>query len=209
MTKNVADMVLADDNFATIVAAVERGPADLRQYPQGYPVPALQQRQRSALAIFGATVLGFTILKPVHILWINLMTDYLPGSGAGHGRRGEGRDETGSPADTKEGIFAGGLAFDVIFQGIVITVITLTAYFVGHYIEAGVWEIADSADGMTMAFLTLSMTEIFHSFNMRSRTQSIFTIKEPEQVSVAVSAGILRHYHLCDLHPVPVGSVRV
>lgn len=175
VTKNVADMVLADDNFATIVAAVGEGRRiydNIRKAIQFL----LSSNVSEVLSIFGATVLGFTILKPVHILWINLLTDTFPALALGM-EDAEKDVMKRDPRPKKEGIFAGGLAFDVIFQGIVITVITLTAYFVGHYIEAGVWEIADSADGMTMAFLTLSMTEIFHSFNMRSRTQSIFTIK--------------------------------
>ena len=82
------------------------------------------------------------------------------------------------PRPKEEGLFADKMAFDVIFQGIMISVITLVAYFVGHYIETGVFEITESLDGMTMAFLTMSMTEIFHSFNMRSRKHSIFTIKK-------------------------------
>lgn len=66
------------------------------------------------------------------------------------------------------------MGFDVFYQGVWVTVLTLGSYFIGHYIEAGRWEIVNSADGMTMAFLTLSMVEIFHSFNMRSRRSSIF-----------------------------------
>ena len=176
VTKNVADMVLADDNFATIVAAVGEGRRiydNIRKAIQFL----LSSNVSEVLSIFGATVLGFTILKPVHILWINLLTDTFPALALGM-EDAEKDVMKRDPRPKKEGIFAGGLAFDVIFQGVVITVITMTAYFVGHYIEAGVWEIAESADGMTMAFLTLSMTEIFHSFNMRSRKQSIFTIKK-------------------------------
>ena len=81
------------------------------------------------------------------------------------------------PRSPKEGIFSGGVGFHVAVQGIAVTVITLASYLIGHYLEAGVWEITNSADGMTMAFLTLSMTEIFHSFNMRSLNQSVFTLK--------------------------------
>ena len=69
------------------------------------------------------------------------------------------------------------LSIDIIWQGFMIGIITIIAYVVGHYIESGIWEVVNSKDGMTMAFLTMSMAEIFHSFNLRSRTQSIFTIK--------------------------------
>ena len=65
----------------------------------------------------------------------------------------------------------------MVFQGLIVSILTLTAYLLGHYMEAGIFEIVDSPDGMTMAFLTLSMTEIFHSFNMRSRRSSLLQIK--------------------------------
>lgn len=81
------------------------------------------------------------------------------------------------PRDAGEGIFAGGLGVHVVLQGVSVALITMAAYLVGHYMEAGVWEFTDSADGMTMAFLTLSMAEIFHSFNMRSLKKSLFSIK--------------------------------
>jgi Ca2+-transporting ATPase len=80
------------------------------------------------------------------------------------------------PRNAKDGIFAGGMGFDIAYQGIIITILTLLAYFIGHFIESGNWEVMNSPDGMTMAFLTLSMVEIFHSFNMRSRRDSIFTM---------------------------------
>lgn len=69
------------------------------------------------------------------------------------------------------------MAFDVAAQGILVTVLTLLSYFIGHFIESGKWEIVNSPDGMTMAFLTLSLVEIFHSFNMRSRRASVFSMK--------------------------------
>lgn len=81
------------------------------------------------------------------------------------------------PRDAKDGIFSGGMGLDIAVQGIIITGLTMLSYFVGHWIEAGVWEVTDSLDGMTMAFLTLSMVEIFHSFNMRSRRKSVFSLK--------------------------------
>ena len=79
-----------------------------------------------------------------------------------------------SPRDPKEGIFAGGMGFDVFFQGAIVTVLVMISYLIGHYIESGVWEFVNSPDGTTMAFLTLSMVEIFHSLNMRSRRGSLF-----------------------------------
>lgn len=80
------------------------------------------------------------------------------------------------PRSSKEGIFSGGIGISVFYQGLAVSILTLLAYFVGHFLEYGRWEIAESADGMTMAFLTMSMAEIFHSYNMRSHKGSIFTL---------------------------------
>ena len=175
VTKNVADMVLADDNFATIVSAVEEGRriySNIRKAIQFL----LASNLAEVLAIFFATLLGFTILEPVHLLWINLITDCFPALALGM-EKIEADIMKKAPRDPKEGIFAGGMGFDVFFQGAVVTVLVLTSYFIGHYIESGAWEITNSADGTTMAFLTLSMVEICHSLNMRSRRGSLFTMK--------------------------------
>ncbi len=172
VTKNVADMVLADDNFATIVSAVEEGRRiydNIRKSIQFL----LSSNLSEVLSIFIATVLGFTILKPVHILWINLITDCFPALALGM-EKGEKDLMFRKPRSSKEGIFSGGVGFDVAYQGAMVTALTLTAYFIGHYIESGKWEFVNSPDGMTMAFLTMSMAEIFHSFNMRSQRGSIF-----------------------------------
>lgn len=175
VTKNVADMVLADDNFATIVTAVEEGRRiydNIRKAIQFLLASNLSE----VISIFTATILGFTILKPVHILWINLITDCFPALALGM-EKGERNIMKRQPRSSKDGVFAGGVGFDVAYQGVLVSVVTLAAYFIGHFIEAGRWEIVDSADGMTMAFLTMSMAEIFHSFNMRSQRGSIFHMK--------------------------------
>ncbi len=174
VTKNVADMVLADDNFATIVSAVEEGRriyANMRKAIQFL----LASNLAEVLAIFFATMIGFTILQPVHLLWINLITDCFPALALGL-EKIEPDIMKRKPRDPKEGIFAGGMGFDVFFQGAIVTVLVLISYLVGHRIESGVWEFVNSPDGTTMAFLTLSMVEIFHSLNMRSRRGSIFTL---------------------------------
>lgn len=174
VTKNVADMVLADDNFATIVSAVEEGRriyANIRKAIQFL----LASNLAEVLAIFFSTMIGFTILKPVHLLWINLITDCFPALALGL-EKSEADIMKKKPRDPKEGIFAGGMGFDVFFQGAVVTVLVMISYLVGHRIESGAWEFVNSADGTTMAFLTLSMVEIFHSLNMRSRRGSIFKV---------------------------------
>ena len=175
VTKNVADMVLADDNFATIVSAVEEGRRiydNIRSSIQFL----LSSNLSEVITIFIATLLGFTIFEPVHLLWINLITDCFPALALGM-EKGERDIMKRQPRDSKEGIFAGGMGFDCVYQGLMVTVLTLLAYFFGTN-KLGVQLAVGTADeihlnGMTMAFLTLSMAEIFHSFNMRSRRQSI------------------------------------
>ena len=174
VTKNVADMVLADDNFATIVGAVEEGRRiydNIRKAIQFL----LGSNMSEVISIFAATLMGFTILKPVHLLWINLVTDCFPALALGM-EKAEGDIMRRRPRPAKDGIFAGGMGFDIAYQGVLISALVLAAYFVGHYIETGVWTITDSADGTTMAFLTMSMAEICHSFNMRSLRGCIFTM---------------------------------
>lgn len=175
VTKNVADMVLTDDNFAAIVSAVEEGRRiydNIRKAIQFL----LASNLAEVLAIFLAALLGFTILEPVHLLWINLITDCFPALALGM-EKSEGDIMNRPPRGSEEGIFADGMGFDVFFQGAVVTGLVMLSYLLGHYYESGVWAFVDSKDGTTMAFLTLSMVEIFHSLNMRSRRGSIFRMK--------------------------------
>ena len=175
VTKNVADMVLADDNFATIVSAVEEGRriyANIRKAIQFLLASNLSE----VLSIFFATLLGFTILEPVHLLWINLITDCFPALALGM-EKSEADSMKKPPRDPREGIFAGGMALDVFFQGAIVTVLVVISFIIGEFLESGSWAFVNSRDGTTMAFLTLSMVEIFHSLNMRSRRGSIFSLK--------------------------------
>ena len=161
VTKNVADMVLADDNFATIVGAVEEGRRiydNIRKAIQFL----LGSNMSEVISIFVATLLGFTILQPVHLLWINLVTDCFPALALGM-ERAEADIMQRRPRDAKAGVFAGGMGFDIAYQGLLVSILTLMSYFVGHFIESGVWEITNSPDGTTMAFVTMSMAEIFRS----------------------------------------------
>ena len=176
VTKSVADMILTDDNFATIVSAVGEGRRiydNIRKAIQFL----LSANLAEVLAVFSATLMGFTILKPVHILWINLITDTLPAIALGM-EDAEKDVMNHPPRSRKESIFADGLGFDIAFQGLVIAAVTIFSFFAGHRLESGAWAIAESPAGMTMAFLTLSMIEIFHSFNMRSRSLSLFSLKK-------------------------------
>ena len=195
VTKNVADMVLADDNFATIVAAVGEGRRiydNIRKAIQFL----LASNMSEVLGVFFATLLGFVLLNPVHLLFINLVTDCFPALALGM-EKAEPDTMRRPPRNSKDGIFAGGLGFDVIYQGVLVTVITLTAYLIGSSFEFGHhWFEAlrlagESGHGMTMAFLTMSMCEIFHSFNLRSARKSVFTLKGQNKVLWAAMLGSL------------------
>lgn len=221
VTKNVADMVLADDNFATIVAAVGQGRRiydNIRKAIQFL----LSSNLSEVLSIFIATMFGFTILKPTHLLWINLITDTFPALSLGM-ENAEKDIMQRKPRSSKDGIFAGGLGVDAVWQGVMVSVLTLAAYFLGNLMSVnelfhagvisqelmntistfpmtffavesegvravlealsvtghGIYDNAYElihANGMTMAFLTMSMSEVFHSFNMRSQRKSVFTL---------------------------------
>jgi Ca2+-transporting ATPase len=169
-------MILTDDNFATIVSAVGEGRRiydNIRKAIQFL----LSANLAEVLAVFAATLMGFSILKPVHILWINLITDTFPAIALGM-EEAEKDVMRRPPRDRKESIFSDGLGFDIVFQGFIIAAVTVFSFFVGCRMEMGRWMIAESQVGMTMAFLTLSMIEIFHSFNMRSRLTSLFSMKK-------------------------------
>jgi len=192
VTKNTADMVLADDNFATIVTAVGEG---RRIYDNirkciGF---LLSSNLAEVMAILVATILGFTLLKPVHLLWINLITDTLPAVALGM----EAADSDimqRNPRKKNEGIFSDGLGWKVLVHGALLAAVTLAAYFVGTYMECGAVTMdtlhANSLQGTTMAFLTMSIAEIFHAYNSRS-DKSIFTLHSHNKVLWAAMLGSL------------------
>ncbi|MBO5892484.1 MAG: cation-translocating P-type ATPase [Oscillospiraceae bacterium] len=197
VTKNVADMVLADDNFATIVAAVGEGRRiydNIRKAIQFL----LASNMSEVLGVFFATLMGFVLLNPVHLLFINLVTDCFPALALGM-EEAEPDTMNRPPRNSKDGIFSGGLGFDIVYQGVLVTAITLIAYLIGAFFEfshIGNWFTAlrgfgESGHGMTMAFLTMSMCEIFHSFNLRSQRKSIFSLKKQNKVLWAAMFGSL------------------
>lgn len=167
VTKNVSDMVLADDNFASIVHAVEEGRRiydNIRKAIQFL----LSSNLSEVVSLFVATIMNFQLFSPIHILWINLVTDAFPAIALGM----EDAEEdimTRPPRSPKEGIFAQGLGISIIYQGAAIAILTLIAYLIGS--KYG------HTTAMTMAFLTMSTCEVFQSLNMRSITKSIFTLK--------------------------------
>ncbi len=173
VTKNVADMVLADDNFATIVSAVGEGRRiydNIRKAIQFL----LGSNLSEVVSIFFATIMNFTILRAPHLLFINLVTDCFPALALGL-EKPEENIMRRKPRSKNDGVFAGGLGFDCAYQGIIVSVLTIIAFYIGEYLETGhlvLRNIADSGEGMTMAFFTMAMCEIFHSFNMRSQRGS-------------------------------------
>ena len=195
VTKNVADMVLADDNFATIVSAVGEGRRiydNIRKAIQFL----LASNMSEVLGVFGATLIGFTLLNPVHLLFINLVTDCFPALALGM-EEAEPDTMKRPPRDSKDGIFSGGLGVDVVYQGVLVTVITIVAYLIGAFMDPAVGSFAAlraagvSEHGMTMAFLAMSMCEIFHSFNLRSQRKSIFSLKSHNKILWAAMLGSL------------------
>ncbi|MGI6217826.1 MAG: HAD-IC family P-type ATPase, partial [Coriobacteriales bacterium] len=182
VTKNVADMVLADDNFATIISACEEGRRiydNIRKCIQFL----LSSNLAEVISVFVASMVGFTILKPTHLLWVNLITDSLPALAMAN-EKAEPDIMKRKPRAASDGIFAGGMGADTAFQGIVISILILISFWIGfkaQYPTKGldflVSNPENSVEGMTMAFLTLSMVEMFHSLNMRSMRGSIFKLK--------------------------------
>ncbi len=182
VTKNVADMILADDNFATIVAAVGEGRRiydNIRKCIQFLLASNLSE----VLSIFFATLMGFTLFSPVHLLWINLVTDCLPALALGMEKPERDIMER-KPRKADEGVFSGGVGFAVVYQGVLLTAITLASYYIGHDVlfphhiaKFGTLPYTAGELGTSMAFLTLALGEIVHSFNLRSLTGSVFKMK--------------------------------
>ena len=144
------------------------------------------------LGVFCSTLMGFTLLNPVHLLFINHVTDCFPALALGM-EDAEPDTMNRPPRDSREGIFAGGLFGDIAYQGILVTAITIASYIIGHCFEVGRFEmpVGVSPDGMTMAFLTMSMCEIFRSFNLRSQRKSVFSLKGQNKILWAAMLGSL------------------
>ena len=182
VTKGVADMVLADDNFATIVNAVEEG---RKIYDNVCKVLQFQLSTNlsEVIIMFAASILHFTILSPVHLLWINMVTDSLPGLALGM-EKAEGDIMRRKPRATTDGIFSGGAGVDMVWQGIYLAIVEIAAYVIGYWLEpaggtahsfAGFFSGELCVNAMAMAFLTVNFSEMFCAINMRSRLGSIFS----------------------------------
>ncbi|WP_042219438.1 calcium-translocating P-type ATPase, SERCA-type [Paenibacillus borealis] len=167
VAKGVSDMVLADDNFTTIVVAVEEGRkvySNIRKAIQFL----LSANLGEVVTLFIATLIGWRILEPIHILWINLVTDTLPALALGL-EKAESDVMSKKPRKSSSSIFAGGVGIGIIYQGLLEAALTLLVYYWAHtHYDEGV--------AVTMAFATLGLLQLTHAFNVRSNTKSLFQI---------------------------------
>ncbi len=174
VTKGVSDMVLADDNFATIVNAVEEGRKiydNVRKVLQFQ----LSTNMSEVLVVFAASALGLEILTPAHLLWVNMVTDSAPGLALGM-EKAENDIMKRKPRSSNESVFAGGAGVDMVAQGIFMASLIIFSYFLGEYLETGEFALRASDDGMTMAFLTCNFVEMFHAISMRTQRGNLLKL---------------------------------
>ena len=174
VSKGASDMVLADDNFATIVEAVKQGRKVFSNIQKAI-LYLMSCNVGEVLTVFMMTMLGWDILAPVQLLWINLVTDTLPAIALGLEPVEKGIMKR-APRGKKSNFFSGGVASSIIYQGILEGGIVLTTYQLGlnfgpHMGNANL----QHADALTMAFLTLGLIQLFHAFNSKYIHQSIFS----------------------------------
>ena len=174
VSKDAASMILADDNFATIVSAVEQGRGIYANIKKAIHY-LLSCNIGEILTIFCATVFHFhqMPLVPVQLLWLNLVTDSLPALALGVEPVEEGVMSQ-PPRDAHASLFAHGFAFRLAWQGVMVGLLTLAAYFLGEYVLSDPGEAHAAAN--TMAFATLTLCQLFHAFDVRSERSSLFHI---------------------------------
>ncbi|MDD4316099.1 MAG: HAD-IC family P-type ATPase, partial [Clostridia bacterium] len=174
VSKGASDMVLADDNFATIINAVEEGRkvyANIKKAIQFL----LSANIAEVLCLFIVTLFmppEVHFLTPVMILWVNLVTDSLPALALGM-EKAELNVMDQAPRKQGASLFAGQTGIDIIIQGVMQTVLVLGSFFIGFFVLEDYFHIDDRLP-MTMAFVTLCMIQLFHAYNMRSQSISLF-----------------------------------
>lgn len=174
VSKGASDMVLADDNFATIIVAVEEGRKVFSNIQKSIQY-LLSANMAEVFTIFFATLLGWDVLAPVHLLWINLVTDTLPAIALGV-EPAEPGVMTHKPRGRQSNFFDGGVMGAIIYQGILQTILVLGVYgWALMYPEHAGYRMIH-ADALTMAFATLGLIQLVHAFNVKSVYQSIFTV---------------------------------
>ncbi|MFL2127091.1 cation-translocating P-type ATPase [Latilactobacillus curvatus] len=174
VSKGASDMVLADDNFSTIVVAVKEGRKVFANIQKSIQY-LLSANLGEVLTLFMMTILGWQILQPVHILWINLVTDTFPAIALGVEPTEPGIMNQ-KPRGRKSNFFSGGVFQAIIYQGLLEGGITLGVYALAITYPVHQASGLAHADALTMAYATLGMIQLFHAFNVKSVHQSIFTV---------------------------------
>ena len=174
VSKGASDMVLADDNFATIIVAVEEGRKVFSNIQKSIQY-LLSANMTEVFIIFFATLFGWDVLQPVHLLWINLVTDTLPAIALGV-EPAEPGIMTHKPRGRQSNFFDGGVFGAIMYQGVFQTILVLAVYgwglvFPEHHTQAEI-----HADALTMAFATLGLIQLLHAFNVKSVYQSVFKV---------------------------------
>lgn len=174
VSKGASDMVLADDNFATIIVAVEEGRKVFSNIQKSIQY-LLSANMAEVFIIFFATLFGWDVLQPVHLLWINLVTDTLPAIALGV-EPAEPGIMTHKPRGRQSNFFDGGVFGAIVYQGVFQTILVLAVYgwglvFPEHHTQAEI-----HADALTMAFATLGLIQLLHAFNVKSVYQSVFKV---------------------------------
>lgn len=174
VAKGAADMILTDDNFATIVSAVEQGRGIYANIKKAIHY-LLSCNIGEILTIFLATLFDFhqMPLVPVQLLWLNLVTDSLPALALGVEPVEEGVMDQ-PPREAHASLFAHGFALRLAWQGVMVGVLTLAAYFLGEYVLSDPGQASSTAN--TMAFATLTLCQLFHAFDVRSERASLLHI---------------------------------
>ncbi|MEG0267779.1 MAG: cation-translocating P-type ATPase [Carnobacterium sp.] len=194
VSKGASDMVLADDNFSTIVVAVEEGRKVFSNIQKSIQY-LLSANLGEVLTLFIATLLGWSILAPVHILWINLVTDTFPAIALGL-EPAEADSMKQPPRGKKATFFSNGVLGSIIYQGVIEGGITLFVYWwaTNNPVHIGNNKLIHS-DALTMAFITLGMLQLFHAFNVKSVEKSLFTVgffkNKMFNLSILVSGALL------------------
>ena len=186
VAKEAADVILTDDNFATIVSAVEEGRRiydNILKVIQFLLSSNIGEIVVLLLAILLAPTLGnwfgisdinaITPLLAIHILWINLVTDSLPALALAVDPPDKNIMNR-KPRDNSKGIFRGGMVFRVLYQGAMIGIITLLAFIVGLASSEGMPEEERIKIAQTMSFVVLAFSELVHVFNVRNNKESVF-----------------------------------
>lgn len=174
VSKGASDMVLADDNFATIIVAVEEGRKVFSNIQKTIQY-LLSANMAEVFTIFLATLFGWDVLQPVHLLWINLVTDTLPAIALGV-EPAESGVMKHKPRGRQSSFFDGGVKEAILYQGALQTILVLGVYGFALMFPEHTSYHDVHADALTMAYVTLGLIQLVHAYNVKSVYQSIFTV---------------------------------